>query len=403
MLCSSKRHKQQPERRSQAGGCSQRILVFLTFFTIYDIFPIMKLQANIYKRIGDFTLDVRIESDAKRIGVLGASGSGKSMTLRSIAGIEDVDSGHIELDGNVFFDSENRINLKPQKRSVGYMFQNYALFPTMSVLKNVMAGLKGNSEENKSKAHDMLARFRMDAYESQIPGELSGGQQQRVALARIMVTEPELILLDEPFSALDAYLKDRMQLEMLEMLEDYEGQVMMVSHSRDELFRFSEELFVVSQGRILRHGVTKDVFSEPGSREVAGLTGCKNFSVAEKVDDHTIFAADWGINLKVKRTVPDDIAQIGYRAHYFEPIWGDRQDNCIRFNLVRVDELPFERNYYIKPETNDTSSSGKGAVGVHADDNLICWFVQGEEQKKVAEKGIPDWLMMNEDDILLLS
>lgn len=362
----------------------------------------MKLFADIHKKIGGFELDVLIESDARRIGVLGASGSGKSMTLRSIAGIEDVDSGHIDLGGNVLFDSESGINLRPQKRSVGYMFQNYALFPTMSVLKNVMAGLKGSGEENRDRAHDMLARFRMDAYESQLPGELSGGQQQRVALARIMVTEPELILLDEPFSALDAYLKDRMQLEMLEMLEDYPGQVMMVSHSRDELFRFSEELFVVSQGLILRHGDTKDVFDEPGSREVAGLTGCKNFSRAEKVDDHMVWATDWGVTLKVGKTVPDAIAQVGYRAHYFEPVWGGRQDNCLRFNLARIDELPFERNYYIRPETDASDSAHERLAGVHADDNLICWFVQGEGQKKIAERGMPDWLMMHEDDILLL-
>ena len=159
-----------------------------------------------------------IESDAGRIGILGESGSGKSMTLKSIAGIESVDSGHIAVGGRVLYDSEEKISLKPQKRNVGYMFQNYALFPTMSVLKNVMAGLGRATDENRSRAADMLKRFRMEGFENRLPGELSGGQQQRVALARIMVTEPDLILLDEPFSALDSYLRERMQLEMLEML-----------------------------------------------------------------------------------------------------------------------------------------------------------------------------------------
>ena len=194
-----------------------------------------KLYADIHKRIGEFDLNVMIESSADRVGILGESGSGKSMTLRCIAGIEPVDSGHVEVNGRVLYDSAGKINMKPQKRNVGYMFQNYALFPTMSVIKNVMAGLGRPTEENRDKAADMLRRFRMEGFEDRLPGELSGGQQQRVALARIMVTEPDLILLDEPFSALDSYLRDRMQVEMLEMLEEFAGQVVMVSHSRDEL------------------------------------------------------------------------------------------------------------------------------------------------------------------------
>ena len=216
----------------------------------------MKLYADIHKKIGEFELDVLIKSNAKRIGILGASGSGKSMTLRSIAGIEEVDSGRIEMAGRILFDSAERTNLKPQMRNVGYMFQNYALFPTMSVLKNVMAGLRGGaSEENKTKAREMLARFNMEDFERKLPGELSGGQQQRVALARIMVTEPGLILLDEPFSALDSFMRERMQTEMEEMLSDYQGQVIMVSHNLEELERFSEELLEISGGKVINHRV----------------------------------------------------------------------------------------------------------------------------------------------------
>ncbi len=346
-----------------------------------------RLYADIHRRIGEFDLNVLIESDAERVGILGESGSGKSMTLRSIAGIEAVDSGHIEVDGRVLYDSSEKTDLKPQKRNVGYMFQNYALFPTMSVMKNVMAGLGRPTEENRGKASDMLKRFRMDGFEDRLPGELSGGQQQRVALARIMVTEPALILLDEPFSALDSYLRDRMQVEMLEMLEDYTGQVVMVSHSRDELYRFSNELFVLSKGSIIRHGETKSVFREPENAIAARLTGCKNFSAAKVVDDHTIEAADWGVTLKLDRDIPADITSIGYRAHNFSPVYGEKQENCIRFDLMRVDDLPFEKNYYIRTLNDDAP---------------LCWFVQGEEQRILEERGLPDYLKMNEDDILLL-
>lgn len=352
-----------------------------------------RLYADIHNRIGDFELNVTIASDAKRIGILGPSGSGKSMTLRSIAGIEDLKSGHIEVDGRVLFDSDKRIDLKPQKRSVGYMFQNYALFPTMTVVQNVMAGLNGSKADNMATAMKMLERFRMSDYRDRLPGELSGGQQQRVALARIMVTEPELILLDEPFSALDGYLRDRMQVEMMEMLENYQGQVVMVSHSRDELYRFSEELFVMKDGKILRHGETKDVFHDPGSIDAARLTGCKNYSAVKALDDHTVELTDWGIILNTKREIPGGTRYIGYRAHHFQPIWGEREDNCLRFDLARLDELPFEYNYYIRPES---------AGGSDPDENLICWFVQGDEQEQLREKGMPDYLKINEEGILFL-
>ncbi len=346
-----------------------------------------RLYADIHRKIGGFDLNVRIDSDASRIGILGESGSGKSMTLKSIAGIETVDSGHIEVDGRVLYDSSDKIDLKPQKRNVGYMFQNYALFPTMSVVKNVMAGLGRLTEENRNKAMEMLRRFRMDGFEDKLPGELSGGQQQRVALARIMVTEPALILLDEPFSALDSYLRDRMQVEMLEMLEGYPGQVVMVSHSRDELYRFSEELFIVSEGRIIRHGETKSVFREPKCAKAARLTGCKNISPVKRIDEHTVEAIDWGITLSIGREVPVSVNCIGYRAHSFRPVWGQEQENCVKFDLIRVDDLPFEKNYYIRTVGNN---------------DPLCWFVQGEEQKILTDRGLPDYLKLAEDDILLL-
>lgn len=347
----------------------------------------MRLYADIKKIIADFELDVLIESDARRIGILGASGSGKSMTLRSIAGIEDGVSGRIEVNGRRLLDTDEKLNLRPQKRNVGYMFQNYALFPTMSVLENVMAGLKGSREENRNKALAMLSRFDMDSYAERLPGELSGGQQQRVALARIMVTEPELILLDEPFAALDGHLRDHMQVEMLEMLEDYPGQVIMVSHSRDELYRFSEELFVLSGGKILKHGETKVVFGNPEHEEVARLTGCKNFAEVTVRDKHTLEIEDWGVTLALKREIPEGTKSIGYRAHYFEPVWGDKQEGCIKFDLARVDDLPFEKNYYIRPEGGS---------------RLICWFVQSDQQRTIDERGHPDYLRLSESAILFL-
>ncbi len=351
----------------------------------------MRLYAEINKKIGGFHLRTRIESNAKKIGILGASGSGKSMTLRSIAGIETPDSGRIEINGNTLYDSEKKINLKPQKRNIGYMFQNYALFPTMTVLQNVCCGLKGDKNENRALAMEMIEKMGLRGLENRLPGELSGGQQQRVALARIMVCKPQVILLDEPFSALDLYLRDRMQHEMLEMLEDYEGQTIMVSHNRDELYRFSDDLFVIQDGIVLQHGERDEIFDSPASYEIAKLTGCKNISTVRIVDGHTLEAEDWGVTLKLEKDIPEGTKYVGYRAHHYIPVWGERKKNCLKCTLLSADFLPFETNYYIQPETGSTET-----------DKRICWFVQKKAGDLLQKNGMPDYLEMTEDYILLL-
>ena len=198
------------------------------------------IEINIQKTLGRFHLDMHVKSNSKRIGILGASGCGKSMTLKCIAGIETPDQGQVVLEERTLYDSTQKINIKPQKRKIGYLFQNYALFPTMSVRKNIMAGLRCSQEQQEKIADQMIEKFQLTGLGNRLPGELSGGQQQRVALARIMAYEPDAILLDEPFSALDEFLKDKLQQELMEMLEDYPGTVILVSHSRDEIYRFSE-------------------------------------------------------------------------------------------------------------------------------------------------------------------
>lgn len=151
-----------------------------------------QIQAEIHKSLGRFRLNLSFESSSRRIGILGASGCGKSMTLKCIAGIERPDRGYIAVNGTCLYDSANRIFLKPQARRVGYLFQNYALFPTMTVEQNIAAGLKGKKSQIHQKTAQMIRRFRLQGLEKQVPAQLSGGQQQRVALARIMAYEPEV-------------------------------------------------------------------------------------------------------------------------------------------------------------------------------------------------------------------
>ena len=153
------------------------------------------------------------------------------MTLKCIAGIEKPDRGTITLDGRVLFDSEKHINLTPQQRRVGYPFQQYALFPNMTAAQNILCGIRtGSRTEQKETLAALLRTFRLDGLEKKLPAQLSGGQQQRVALARILASEPQAILLDEPFSALDSYLKWELELELGELLGAFDGPILWVSH-----------------------------------------------------------------------------------------------------------------------------------------------------------------------------
>lgn len=191
----------------------------------------MSLQAIIKKRFSGFSLDVSLNTDGGVMGILGASGSGKSMTLKCIAGIETPDEGRIVLNGRVLFDSEKHINLPPQKRKVGYLFQNYALFPNMTVETNIAAGLSGSKEEKQEAVARMICLFKLEGLEKRYPSQLSGGQQQRVSIGRAIVKNPDILLCDEPTGALD-YQTSK---EILKLIEDvnkkYGNTVIMVTHN----------------------------------------------------------------------------------------------------------------------------------------------------------------------------
>ena len=196
----------------------------------------MGLYVKIKKDFGGFVLDSEFEADAEVLGILGESGCGKSMTLRCIAGVVTPDEGRIELDGTVFFDSEKKINLKPQERHIGLLFQNYALFPNMNVIQNLQAGIRGQKlgkEEQQKRITEMMEKFCLQGLERHKPSQLSGGQQQRVALARILLTRPRLLMLDEPFAALDEFLRWKLELELEDVLKEFGSTTLFVSHNRD--------------------------------------------------------------------------------------------------------------------------------------------------------------------------
>ena len=234
----------------------------------------MALEVDITKKLDGFFMHMQFRAEQEIFAILGASGCGKSMTLKCIAGIEKPDEGRIVLDGKVLFDSEKKINLPPQKRKVGYMFQDYALFPHMNVVQNIEAGM--GKWPDRSRTESLIRQFQLEGLEKKIPGQLSGGQKQRVAMARMLAAEPELILLDEPFSALDTYLKWQLEQEMYKHLKEAGKPVIFVSHNRDEVYRLCDTVSCMNRGKmeVRQHFDVKDLNDVNGYIVHAAASGC---------------------------------------------------------------------------------------------------------------------------------
>lgn len=301
-----------------------------------------KLNVNIQKKLKEFDLNVDFELKKGCLGILGPSGCGKSITLKSVAGIVDPDKGIVSLttdNETVYFDSERKINLKPQKRNVGYLFQNYALFPNMTVEENVAAGL--SKDDDKKIVSDMIKRFHLNGLEKRYPRQLSGGQQQRVALARILAYSPDVILLDEPFSAMDTFLKEQLRIQLSNILNEFDGLSILVTHDRDEVFQFCDELIILDKGRIIAKGETHNIFENPKKVQVARLTGCKNISKIEIIDDYHVKSLDWGVTFEVSQKISPNITHIGIRAHDFSPASENDLNSFDTSNSTKI-EKPFE-------------------------------------------------------------
>lgn len=295
----------------------------------------MSLFVDIEKTLGSFRLNVKFEAENETVAVFGSSGCGKSMTLKCIAGIVTPDKGKIVIDGKTLFDSEKKINLPPQKRSVGYLFQNYALFPNMTVEQNVAigAGEGLRSEGVRKKVKDKIDAFHLTGLEKRYPNQLSGGQKQRVALARIMASSPTALMLDEPFSALDDYLKWQLEQEIMNMLDGYGKTTLLVSHNRGEVYRLCNKIGIIVDGTMHPMAEKKELFDSPKTRAAALLTGCKNISRIEKFGDNRVKALDWGIELETQQTVEDDINFVGIHAHTIRAI-GDDEEMPSQENII---------------------------------------------------------------------
>lgn len=343
----------------------------------------MSLKCKIFKDFGSFKLNIDIESHGGTLALLGPSGSGKSMTLKGIAGVIKPDSGYIELNGRVLFDSEKKVNLPPQKRNIGYLFQDYCLFPNMNVRQNILCGIrkfKLDKGVQEVKLNEMISLLQLDGLELRKPHQLSGGQKQRVALARILIGEPEMLLLDEPFSALDEYLKTRLEMSTKEIIAKYELPTILVTHNRDEAYMLSKETIIIDNGAVIEGGKTQELFRNPHFLMSSVITGCKNNFECHATKDK-IIVDSLGIELKVNN-VENDIKYIGIRAHSFDE---KERENSFPIKVLDVIEQPFE-NLVIFKYLNQTS------------DQKIYWFVPKDkiDYTKIKKVGIKT------SDILML-
>lgn len=304
----------------------------------------MSLCVDIEKKLGAFRLRVQFEAQDGTTALLGASGCGKSVTLKCIAGIMTPDCGRIVLGDRVLFDSEKKIDLPPQQRRVGYLFQQYALFPNMTVEQNILCGIRREHRaEKKALLAEKIRMFRLEGLEKKHPAQLSGGQQQRVALARMLAARPGILMLDEPFSALDSHLKSSLEQNLIGLFEQFEGTILYVSHDIDEAFRFCDRIAVVEAGHIMEIGPKENVVNDPKSLAAIKLSGCKNTTPAEYVDDAHVHLPDWGITLASTKPVPRNVRWFGVRAFFLKRASGPGE-NVFRMRADRVSDSRFERS-----------------------------------------------------------
>lgn len=345
----------------------------------------MSLYIDIEKDLSSFNLNVKLESNEKILGFLGESGSGKSMTLKCIAGLEKPTKGKIILNDRVLFDSDKKINLSTQERKVGFLFQNYALFPHMTVTQNIGLSLSSfNKEERNKISREYIDRLCLNGLEKRYPWQLSGGQQQRVALARALATSPDILLLDEPFSALDHHLRINMEKELTNILKDYKGEVIFVTHDIDEAYRVCDDIVVYDKGVGRSKRNKNELFEIPSSLVEAKITGCKNISRAKKIEVNTVYALDWGCNCTLNRSIEEDIQYIGIRTHNIEVIEEENInlyndiDNVFKFKINNKVENPFSYTYYISNDncTQIQIEVEKKESTVKKEDSILVKFPQ---------------------------
>ena len=244
----------------------------------------MGLAVKLTKRLKGFSLDVAWDIGNEVAVLFGSSGAGKSMTLQLIAGLMEPDDGFVRSNGNIFFDKSLGINVSPQQRSFGYVFQDRILFPHMTVNENIAYGLKGESKDERAlRLREMIRLFRLERLEEMAPSKISGGQKQRVALSRALIGRPKALLLDEPFTALDSSLRFEMRSLLQEVRNQFDIPVVLVTHDFEDAYLLGDRIMIYIDGRVEQLGTRDEVFLKPRSGKVARFLGVKNLYRAKVV------------------------------------------------------------------------------------------------------------------------
>ncbi len=234
------------------------------------------LEVAVRRRLREFALDAAFSAGDEIVVLFGPSGAGKSVTLQTIAGVLRPDGGRILANGRALFDSAARVDLPPQRRRVGYVPQNYGLFPHLTVQENVAYGLQSPRDGRAERVRALLELMHLEGLAGRRPHELSGGQQQRVALARAMALRPDILLLDEPFAALDTAIRADLRDELIELQRRSGLTVVVVTHDLADAFLLGDRMAVLDAGRVLQQGTREEVFYRPASRRVAEFVGTRN-------------------------------------------------------------------------------------------------------------------------------
>jgi len=313
-----------------------------------------RLDVRLRKRLPGFELDVAWTSEAPVTTLFGPSGAGKTLTLDCMAGLLRPDAGRIAVAGRVLFDSEAGIDVPSRSRQLGYVFQGYALFPHLSVLDNVAFGLHAlPRRERHARARVVLERMGLADLERRHPGDLSGGQRQRVALGRALATEPALLLLDEPFSALDAPLRHALREDFAHVLSDWGTAAVLVTHDFTEAYRLGDRIVVYDGGRVVQSAPRSELLWQPASESVARIMGIRNV-----------------LHGTVVKATPDRI-QIRWRGQLLEAV------NSPSRSYLPAADSPIA--FFIRPEYVRLIRKDRGAADPSHHMNLMEGVVVGEE------------------------
>ena len=288
------------------------------------------LKVEIKKVLSGFKLDVAFSVDGEVLGILGPSGSGKTMTLNCIAGLLRPDNGFIQLNNRVLFDTSQKLNLPSRNRNMGFVFQNYALFPHLTASENIAYGIRHQSRaEVGHRVQTLINNMGLEGLQNRYPQQLSAGQQQRVAVARALAPEPEILLLDEPFSALDSLTKEQLEMQILELRQFYKGHIILVTHDLVEAYRLSSRIAIYDAGKIIQCDRKEKILSSPANQKVARMTRFRNFmdGVIIDIKDKNIWVSlpQLDIDLKVAANGHKNLAInqsiiVGVRSEHIQAV-----------------------------------------------------------------------------------